>query len=60
MKLDSIKKLICISSDIREYIVADLRGQIFGGVYEIRPEQVAERIIWHGVYMLNMLESNED
>jgi len=60
MKLDSIKRLICISSDIREYIAADLRGQIFGGVYEIRAEQVAERIIWHGVYMLNMLGSNED
>ena len=50
MELNRIKELIFMSSDIREDVVADLKAQILEGTYEIRPEHVVERIIWHGIY----------
>ena len=60
MELDRIKELICLSSDIRENIVADLKARILEGKYEIQFEQVVERMIRHGIYMLGTLGENRD
>jgi hypothetical protein len=53
------KELICESSDTRRDMVADLRSRILCGTYEIRAEQVVEKIIQHGAYILGLLEGND-
>ena len=52
MELKRIKESIYKSPDIREDMVADLRTRVLEGVYKVDPEQVAEKIIQHGVYIL--------
>jgi hypothetical protein len=52
-ELKRIKRLIYMSPDIREDMVADLRTRVLGGVYKVKSEQVAEKIIQHGIYILS-------
>lgn len=56
MELEYIKGLLCESSDIREDMVVDLRTQVLRKVYEITAEQVAEKIMQHGLYIFTELE----
>jgi anti-sigma28 factor (negative regulator of flagellin synthesis) len=58
VELKRIKRLIHKSPDIREDMVADLRTRVLGGIYKVKPEQVAEKIIQHGIYILGALEGN--
>lgn len=60
MELDRIKELICLSSDVREDIIADLKARILEGEYEVKFEQVVERMIRHGIYMLGIPGGNGD
>lgn len=49
MELEWLKGLLYESDDIREGMVNDLRTQILGKVYEVDAEQVAGKIIQHGL-----------
>ena len=60
MELKKIKELIYKSPEIREDIVADLRTRILEGVYKVKAEQVAEKIIQHSIYILSGLEGNKN
>jgi len=59
VELERIKGLVCKSPDIRGDMVADLRTRILGGVYEVKAEQVAEKIIQHAMHILGVLEEDE-
>ncbi len=54
-----MRELIRESPDIREDMVADLRNRIFGGVYKVRAEKIADRIMQHGTYILNPLRRRD-
>ncbi len=56
MELKRAKELIYRSPDIREDMVSNLRAQVLGGIYKVKADQVAEGIIQHGIYILDMLE----
>ncbi len=58
MKLERIKELLRRSPGIREDVVADLRVRIIAGVYRVAAEQVAEKIIQEGIYILGEPEGN--
>ncbi len=58
-ELKRIKGLAHRSPDVREDVVSHLRDRILGGRYEIESEQVAERIIQHGLYMLGALGQDD-
>ncbi len=58
MDLEWIKVLVCESANIREGIVADLRTQILRKVYEVEEEQVADKIMQHGLYVLTGSQEN--
>jgi anti-sigma28 factor (negative regulator of flagellin synthesis) len=51
-ELKLIEKLASECPDVRENMVSQLRSQILGGVYEIDPENVAEKIIQHSIITL--------
>ena len=54
MELRRMRELIYKSPDIREDMVADLRARIFDGVYEIRADRIVNKIIQHGVHILDL------
>ena len=51
-ELERIKELVHTSSDIRQHIVAKLRTRILEGTYEAKAEQVAEKMMQHGIHIL--------
>ena len=51
-ELKRIEKLVSECPDIRENMVSQLKSQVLGGVYKIDPENVAEKIIEHGIIAL--------
>jgi hypothetical protein len=42
--------------DIQEDIIVELRSNILSSTYEMNPEKIVERILWHGVHVLRMSE----
>jgi len=52
VELRKMKELIHKSPGIREDVVADLKSRILGGVYAIGAEEVADKIIQHGIHIL--------
>jgi hypothetical protein len=42
--------------DIQEDIIVELRSNILNSKYEMNPEKIVERILWHGVHVLRMSE----
>ena len=58
MELEWVKGLLHKSADIREGMIADMRGQIFRKVYEVAAEQVAEKIMQHGLYIFAEPQEN--
>ncbi len=58
MELEWLKGLLYESDDIREGMVNDLRTQILGKVYEVDAEQVAGKIIQHGLYIFTEVQGN--
>jgi len=40
--------------DTQEDIISELRNDIICGKYEMNPEKIVERILWHGVHVLRM------
>ena len=59
VELKRLKELIYRSPDIREDMVADLRTRVLGGAYKIGSDQVAEKLIQHGAYILDMLRGHQ-
>ncbi len=58
MDLEWIKALVYESADMREGVVADLRTQILRRVYEVEEEQVADKIMQHGLYAFTGSQKN--
>ena len=58
IEVKRLKELVYRSPDIREDVVADLKTQISGGVYEVKAEHLADKIIRHGICILNALGGN--
>ncbi len=52
MELKRIEELVSKCPEIRENTVSQLKSRILGGVYKIDPENVAEKIIQHGIITL--------
>lgn len=42
--------------DTQVDIISELRNNIICGKYEMNPEKIVERILWHGVHVLRMSE----
>lgn len=40
--------------DTQVDIISELRNNIICGKYEMNPEKIVERILWHGVHILRM------
>ena len=55
-EMKRIKELLYSFPDVREDMIADLRNQVSGKMYKVEAEQVAERIIHHGICILGALE----
>ncbi len=53
---DEMRRFILLSSDAREDKVADLKESIIKGEYKVDADQVAERIIHLGAYVLDFNE----
>ena len=59
VELSKIKELAHKFPDIREDMISSLRTRILRGVYKVKAEQVSERVIQHGIYILCALGGNE-
>ena len=51
-----IDDLLCNLPDTQEDIIVELRSNILSSTYEMNPEKIVERILWHGVHVLRMSE----
>ena len=49
-----IDSLLNNMPDTQEDIISELRNDIIWGKYEMNPEKIVERILWHGVHVLRM------
>ena len=52
VELERIKELINGSPDIREDMVFEMRNRVFRGTYSVEAEQIAEKIMQQGLYVL--------
>ena len=50
-----MKELIHKSPGVREDVVANLKNRILGGTYAVGAEEVADKIIQHGIHILGSL-----
>jgi hypothetical protein len=53
-----IDSLLNNMPDTQEDIISELRKDIICGKYRMNPQKIVERILWNGVHVLRISESN--
>ncbi len=51
-----IDDLLSSIPNTQEDIITELRNDILSKKYEMNPEKIVEKILWHGVHSLRMSE----
>jgi len=55
-RLSRIDNLLHSLPNTQKDAIAELRNNILSGKYEMNPEKIVEKILWHGVHVLHISE----